>query len=464
MKKIITITLFLVISLALTAQQTANTADFHFQEGINSGVEGDFKTAVEQFSQAIEKRPGFAEAYLFRGLARTEIADYENAIKDLTICLELDPNFSDQAHYFRGNAKAGLKKYKEAIDDYTLAIYKNPDYLAFFKRGMANFHQNDFHRAIPDFDISIRLQPDYQEAYLYRGIALYQIGSMADARQDLERATNALPDNAQAFYYSGLTKSAMQNNYFAIEDFNKAIELDPAFSDAYRSRGVSQEKVGNKDQAQHDYQLAKQAKEATPQTQTQENAPVTDSPKQEPSPSQTDKPQAVNPPAQSSNVDQAALFPPRKTTAPNTESAKTPEKTAFETAAAKPTITQAPATVQPANEPPQASPKAASTHAASTLEVLPGGYYAPNLAPVSLVGFGIQLASYSTTKNVQELAEAYQQQHHQNAYIQTSLVNGRKLYKIVMGNFATRSEAETFRNHLRQNGFPDCFIVAFEKY
>jgi len=457
MKKTFSLCLFLMISVILTAQQVAETADFYFQEGINSGVEGDFKTATEHFSKAIEKRSSFAEAYLFRGLARTETGDFEQAVKDLTICMELDPNFSDQAYYFMGNAKSGMKKYKEAIDDYTLAIYKNPDYLAFFKRGMANFHQNEFHRAIPDFDICIRLQPLYHEAYLYRGIALYQIGSMPDARQDLEKATNALPDNAQAFYYSGLTKSAMQNNYFAIEDFNKAIELDPAFSDAYRSRGVSQEKVGNKDQARQDYQLASQSKPITDVQQT--NTPTQTSSSGQGTTEKTPEKQQETQASQTPVVEQTALFPARKTQSHSTEVSKNPSQSAFESAATKPSTS--------ITQPSQAVASTTSLNtssAASTLETLPGGYYSTSLAPVSPVGFGIQLASYSSTKNIQELADAYQQQHHQIAYIQTSLVNGRKLYKIIMGSFATRSEAETFRNQLRQNGFPDCFIVAFEKY
>lgn len=467
MKRLNTLLLFIFIPCMLLAQEVVETPEYFFQQGINSGVEGNFAQSVEFFSKAIEKRPGFAEAYLYRGIAKNETGDFEGAIRDLNITIELDPAFSDQAHFFRGNSNAGLNRFREAIDDYTLAIYKNPDYLAFFKRGMANFYQKEYHRAIPDFDIAIRLNPDYEEAYLYRGIALYEIGSMPDARKDLERATNAMPENAQAFYYSGLTKSAMQNNYFAIEDFNKALELDPAYTDAYRSRGKSQEIVGNTEKAQADYQLAGKSKETSkPQADAQNAVAPSSQNNQKPEAVQEQKissPQAQVSGTESSQVNQTALFPPRKT-----ETAKA-EENPFTSIQASENKNEAPqVTSQPQTD---ASPivniEAAAkteTFAAPVIETLPGGYYSNTLSNVSLVGFGIQLASYSSSKNIEALSAAYQDQYKQAVFIQVSNSNGRKLYKIIIGNFTNRQAAEELRSHLKTNGFPDCFIVPFEKY
>jgi len=467
MKRLNTLLLFIFFPCMLLAQEFVETPDYFFQQGINSGVDGNFAQSVEFFSKAIEKRPGFAEAYLYRGIAKNETGDFEGAIRDLNITIELDPAFSDQAHFFRGNSNAGLNRFREAIDDYTLAIYKNPDYLAFFKRGMANYYQKEYHRAIPDFDIAIRLNPDYEEAYLYRGIALYEIGSTPDARKDLERATNSMPDNALAFYYSGLTKSAMQNNYFAIEDFNKALELDPAYADAYRSRGKSQEIVGNAEKAQEDYHLAGKAKEVSKPQPDVQNAPVPspqdNQPHKAPQEQKVVSPQSTPSANNSPQVNQTALFPARKT-----ETAKA-EENPFSSIQAQESKNEVPeASNQALTEASQpdnnAIPAKTETFAAPEIETLPGGYYSNTLSNVSLVGFGIQLASYSSSKNIEALAAAYQDQYKQAVFIQVSNSNGRKLYKIIIGNFSNRQAADELRLHLKTNGFPDCFIVAFEKY
>ncbi len=61
-----------------------------------------------------------------------------------------------------------------------------------------------YDEAIPQFDVVIRIHPDFAEAYHGRGLAYYN-----EEQRD-----------------------------FALADFNKAIELKPDYADAYRNRGV----------------------------------------------------------------------------------------------------------------------------------------------------------------------------------------------------------------------------------
>ena len=42
--------------------------------------------------------------------------------------------------------------------------------------------------AIADYDIAIRLKPDYVEAYTIRGFAKYKLGRTWEAKQDLRTA------------------------------------------------------------------------------------------------------------------------------------------------------------------------------------------------------------------------------------------------------------------------------------
>ncbi|MFW6352096.1 MAG: tetratricopeptide repeat protein [Bacteroidota bacterium] len=77
----------------------------HFNEGVKYGIDNDFENALESFQKAIDNNPLFAEAFLYKGLTEIELANHDQAVKDLTISIELDPYFSDQAHYFRGLAR-----------------------------------------------------------------------------------------------------------------------------------------------------------------------------------------------------------------------------------------------------------------------------------------------------------------------------------------------------------------------
>ena len=65
-------------------------------------------------------------AYYNRGLAKSDLENNEEAIKDYDKAIELNPNYSD-AYNNRGVAKKNSGKYEEAIKDYNKAIELNPN-------------------------------------------------------------------------------------------------------------------------------------------------------------------------------------------------------------------------------------------------------------------------------------------------------------------------------------------------
>ena len=54
---------------------------------------GDFKGAIEQYSDAIRRDPTQAVYYANRGAARTKIMDFNEAMKDVDKAIELDPKY-----------------------------------------------------------------------------------------------------------------------------------------------------------------------------------------------------------------------------------------------------------------------------------------------------------------------------------------------------------------------------------
>jgi len=360
-----------------TSQQMEQ-ARAEFNEGIRAGLEEDFKKAEDFFSKAIEINPIYAEAFLYRGLSYIELGDYPNAIRDLTIAIELDPAFSDQAHYFRGVARYWRGEYLPSLDDLSMAIHMNPDYVAFFQRGKVHLTMENFHRALQDFEIALRLNPDFYEAYLYRGVTLHHLGDTELAAKNMETGKSYLPDHNLVEHYQELI-SRPDVITEKISSETQAPRREINIADYFNRTGDAQ----------------------IPQEE----------PEKQSSPGYSELTQTK--PLQ---VSLAEIIRPEA--APGNETVR--------------------------------------------VEYLQTGTYDHLLTRISSTGFGVQVASYYNHQNLESLAKAYNEKYHSPVFIHVSQVNGRKLFRLILGRFTERSEAETFRDQLRKTDFPDSFLILFE--
>jgi tetratricopeptide (TPR) repeat protein len=60
-----------------------------YQQGFARGREGLYKEAFEDFTQAINLNPDFAEAYIARAHARTGIEDKQGAVADFQRAIDI---------------------------------------------------------------------------------------------------------------------------------------------------------------------------------------------------------------------------------------------------------------------------------------------------------------------------------------------------------------------------------------
>jgi tetratricopeptide (TPR) repeat protein len=81
-------------------------------------LKSEYDSAVRAFSRAIETSPGFARAYLERGILYwRETEQPRLAIEDLTTAYRLDDRLSE-ARFNRGVAHQQLREYEEALADF----------------------------------------------------------------------------------------------------------------------------------------------------------------------------------------------------------------------------------------------------------------------------------------------------------------------------------------------------------
>ena len=434
---------FIILNLdAQPSQEEIKNARNLFNKGVQYGIDEDYEKALEAFKNAIEINPIYAKAFLYRGLTKTELSDYENAIKDFTITIELDPGYSDQAHFFRGLAKYSIDNYDSSIQDLSVAIRLNPDFISFFQRGKSYLGLKEYGRALQDFDISYRLNPDFEKIHLYRGKAFYYIGQTEHAINDLEKAKELLPHNPEVFYYSGLARIDIQNSYAAIQDLDKCIELNPNFNKAYEARAQARKNTGNHNAAQADLE---KAETIIAETETSEKTTIQPTNKEKEAPEKETSHHEIN---------IADYFE-------TSERATTSEISAFsdmeEDIDSKKNLEQKP------GRDTQVTPNSLSEAVKKDIAELSSGLYNNMLSKVSPKGFGIQVASYSSTDNSQNLASAYEEQFEKPVFININTVNEQKLYRILIGEFKEREKAESFRDKIRESHFSDSFLVVFER-
>lgn len=165
----------------LHAQETAEAAQAAADrrsvaaEYVNFGSwefgQGEYETAIEDFTRAIEIDPEYALAYSRRGLTYYDLGEYEQAIADYTRAIELDPK--DIFYYTdRGNAYRELGEYEQAIADYNRAIEVEPTSgWAYVSRGNIYKELGEYEQAIAEYDYAIELDPTDDWAYSNRADA-----------------------------------------------------------------------------------------------------------------------------------------------------------------------------------------------------------------------------------------------------------------------------------------------------
>jgi len=77
-------------------------AEKYFYRGLDLQDNGLHDEAIKEYTKSIELNPNNALAYYHRGIAYDELGEYEEVIADYTKAIEIDPDFAD-AYFNRGH-------------------------------------------------------------------------------------------------------------------------------------------------------------------------------------------------------------------------------------------------------------------------------------------------------------------------------------------------------------------------
>ncbi|MFH0867204.1 MAG: tetratricopeptide repeat protein [Bacteroidota bacterium] len=214
-----------------TAEEYYNQAD-----ALDYSSKDDAKKAISLLTKAIDARPDYKDALLLRaeiyelqGMYKEEISDFttliktdstyagyyksrakayllknetEKAISDYTKAHNIDTSMTE-CIYERGKIYGDFfvsKKAQLAIDDFTFCIAQGSisiKSLSYVGRGRVYENQEDFDKAMTDYNTAVKVNPFCKEAFLYRGILKLSLNQ--DGCYDLLKYREMYGDNAQDY-------------------------------------------------------------------------------------------------------------------------------------------------------------------------------------------------------------------------------------------------------------------------
>ena len=232
------------------------TAQDYFRRGFRASSEGHTQEAVKEYSKAIELDPSFASAYHNRGILYNKLGEQQKALDDYNKAIELDPSYAF-AYNGRGNVYRGLGERQKALDDYNKAIELDPSF-AYAYNGRGNVYSDlgEQQKALDDYNKAIELDSSYAHAYNGRGNVYSDLGEQQKALEDYNKAIELDLNYKFAYRNRGLLYSKLGNHDAAVKDYTRAIQLDPKYKNAYLNRADAYSALGQESLAEADRKAA----------------------------------------------------------------------------------------------------------------------------------------------------------------------------------------------------------------
>lgn len=225
-------------------------------------IEGNPQAAIEYLSLAIANRPQSPHFwdYANRGNAFLETGNLREALSDLRIALELDPN-SPVVLSNLGLVMNQMGNFSEASTLYNQALQK--DYYcvpARNNRGTRFFESGDYRRAEQEFSTALRLDERNASLWFNRALSRFEQEMYGECLLDIARTPQLAYQSWETRYMSGMCKGRLQEYSTAISIL-KTLALDSGLdrettSLVWNNMGVIEHRTGNLKKAHSCFQEA----------------------------------------------------------------------------------------------------------------------------------------------------------------------------------------------------------------
>jgi len=245
--------------------------------GLAYHAAGQPALGIQDYTDIIEKiNREYADAYVNRGIALSDMGNNVEALKDLRRGIDIDPELVI-AYVNRGNVYRKMQDYQLALSDFLTAIRiqekKFEEAPQIYRRSPVPYNNlgdlyvkmGQYHEANDSFSKAIEADPNFAEAYNNRGLARRALELIATAKDDFSQAISLAPQNAIYYYNRGLIHLDLNSYNEAIRDFTLAIERNPKYEEAFLSRAIAYQHLHQQASAMQDISALRQINPDNPQ-------------------------------------------------------------------------------------------------------------------------------------------------------------------------------------------------------
>lgn len=184
------------------------TAGGYYSDALSYYEDKNYTLAAQNFELAIERNPERAEFYIDYGLMKIETGDYEDALATfdkaiLNKDIKMVQENNKRAYRGRGIAYFYMLEYERALEEFNLALeidelYSlNLDILSY--KGSVCEKLGLWKEAVSAYDEILRNADGNADIYTARAYAYLNIGGIQMSRDDYDRALALEPDNINIY-------------------------------------------------------------------------------------------------------------------------------------------------------------------------------------------------------------------------------------------------------------------------
>lgn len=231
------------------AVEVLKTAAAKFPDRIPTLLKlSEFHLIIKQHSEALSalhkillRDPQNAEAYFMSGRIALDKGDTLTCLTALKKAVQLDANLID-AWMFLGSIYS-TRKSPQAFQYFDNALRIDSNLLAAREyKGALHKRRGEFKQAFEIYRDIIRRNPDYSNAYFDMGMIYLELDSLSQAYNNFDIAIKTDALFVDAYYYRGVTAETQGNLPAALADYTRAYKMNPGFLEARESKEALEKK------------------------------------------------------------------------------------------------------------------------------------------------------------------------------------------------------------------------------
>jgi arylsulfatase A-like enzyme/Tfp pilus assembly protein PilF len=196
-----------------------------FHRALTNLEEDRYDEAIADLRDVVRMEPDMASGYLELGRALAHRKQYQEALPLLSTATEKLRD-SGIAHYEYGLALIAAGQWEAALGEMQAAVVCTPNSaLLHFDLAAVDIHLKHIPEATAEYEMALKLNPDYFEANLIYGRLLLQQGRAAAALPRLSKAAKVEPKSADAHWFMAKAYQQLGEEQDAERERAKAVQL-----------------------------------------------------------------------------------------------------------------------------------------------------------------------------------------------------------------------------------------------